>query len=116
MELSVYNIIKKIIVTEKSADLFKRLGKLTFEVHKESNKVMIRQAVEKIWSVKVKDVHVIKCPGKNKLFGRKSFKSPDKKKAIVTLKEGYKIELPGHFETMGVAEGASEKMPSVEGK
>lgn len=116
MELSVYDIIKRIIITEKSADLFKRFGKITFEVHKESNKVMIRQAVEKVWNVKVKNVHVIKCPGKNKLFGRKAFKSPDRKKAMVTLKEGYKIELPGHFETMGATEGPVEKMPSVEGK
>lgn len=116
MELSVYDIIKRIIVTEKSADLFKKFGKLTFEVHRESNKILIRQAVEKIWSVKVKSVHVIKCPGKNKMFGRRSFKSPDRKKAIVTLKEGYRIELPGHFETMGAAEGVVEKMPNVEGK
>jgi large subunit ribosomal protein L23 len=116
MELSVYDIIKRIIVTEKSADLFKQFGKITFEVHRDSNKIMIRQAVEKIWNVKIKSVHVINCPGKNKLFGRKSFTSPDRKKAIVSLKEGYKIELPGHFETMGAADSANEKMPAIEGK
>ncbi len=115
MELTVYDIIKSIIVTEKSADLFKRLGKLTFEVHKDSNKVMIRQAIEKIWDVKVKNVCVMNCPGKNKFLGRRAFKSSDKKKAIVTLKEGYKIELPGHFETMGT-ESVGEKVSSVEGK
>ena len=118
MELSVYDIIKKIIVTEKSADLFKRLGKLTFEVHKESNKVMIRQAVEKIWNVKVENVCISISAGKKRSFARNEFCSSDKKKAIVTLKKGYKIDLPGHFETMGVEEKSelAEKETSLEGK
>ena len=59
---------------------------------------------------------MITCPGKSKLFGRKTFKSSDRKKAIITLKEGYKIELPGHFEMMGASETPVEKVPSVEGK
>ena len=112
MELSVYSIIKKRIITEKSSGLLKNLGKLTFEVHKDANKIMIRQAVEKIWDVKVENVRVLACPGKNKVFARQSFKSPDRKKAIITLKKGYKIDLPEHFETMGV----SEKEQALEGK
>ena len=116
MELNVYDIIKRIIITEKSTGLFKKLGKLTLEVNKDVNKIMVRRAVEKIWDVKVKNVHMITCPGKSKSFGRRSFKSSDRKKAIVTLKEGYKIELPGHFEMMGVPETATEKAQSVEGK
>ena len=117
MELNFYDIVKRIIITEKSTDLFKRLGKLTLEVNKNVNKVMVRQAVEKIWDVKVKNVRIIACPGKSKLFGRRAFKSSDRKKAIITLKEGYKIDLPGHFETMGVSQQAvAEKAPSVEGK
>ena len=116
MELNVYDIIKKIVITEKSTDLFKRFGKLTLEVNKDSNKVMIRQAVEKVWDVKVKNVRVVTCPGKTKSFGKRSFKSSDRKKAVVTLREGYKIDLPGHFETMGVPAAQVEKAPSVEGK
>ncbi len=39
--------------------------------------------------------------GKVKIFGRKQFKSSDKKKAIVKLKSGFKIEIPGMYENIG---------------
>jgi len=116
MELSIYDIIKKRIITEKSESLFKKFGKLTFEVHKAANKIMIRNAVEKIWDVKVANVWVVTCPGKKKMFGRKSFKSPDRKKAFIKLKDGYKIDLPGHFETMGVQESKGKKEQEIEVK
>jgi len=116
MELSIYDIIKRRIITEKSTDLFKKLGQITFEVNKCANKIMVREAVEKIWEVKVDKVRMVACPGKSKVFARKTFKSPDKKKAIVTLKKGYKIDLPEQFETMGVVnETQKEKAPGVEG-
>ena len=115
MELSVYSIIKKVMITEKSTDLFKRLGKLTFQVHKDANKIMIKQAVEKIWDVKVDNVRVVTTPGKARSFARNFFRTPDRKKAIVTLKKGYKIDLP-QFETIGVKEtmGAEKKMKTEE--
>ncbi|MBU4270045.1 50S ribosomal protein L23 [Candidatus Dependentiae bacterium] len=117
MELSNYDIIKKRIVTPKSTDLFKKEGKITFEVHKNSNKIMIRTAVEKIWDVKVDNVRVISVPGKTKSFGRRPFVSSDRKKAIVTLKKGYKIDLPGNVETMGMSsKSAKEKSMPLEGK
>ena len=116
MELSNYDIIKKRIMTPKSLDLYKKTGKITFEVHKETNKIMIKQAVEKIWDVKVDNVRVIIVPEKAKSFGRHSFSSSGKKKAIITLKKGYKIELPVHFETMGAETASTEKESSIEGK
>ena len=116
MELSIYNVIKKIMITEKSTDLFKRLGKLTFEVHLHANKVMIKEAVAKIWNVKVDNVRVVTVPGKSKIFARRPFTTSERKKAIVTLKKGYKIDLP-QFETMGITESASaEKNTKIEGK
>ena len=75
MALSIYDIVKKRIITEKSSGIFKKTGKLTFEVHKSANKIMIRQAVEKIWDVKVENVRVITCPGKTKVFARRSLRS-----------------------------------------
>jgi large subunit ribosomal protein L23 len=109
MDLSIYDVIKGISVTSKSRALFDDLGKITFEVNPFSNKVMIRFAVEKIWKVKVRDVRIINVKGKKKSFAKKKFITPDKKKAIITLKEGYKIDLPGQFETMGVSSGAEAK-------
>jgi len=118
MELSNYDIIKKRIVTPKSTDLFRKEGKITFEVHKKANKVMIKDAVEKIWDVKIDNVRVISVPGKTKAFGRRPFVSSDRKKAIITLKKGYKIDLPGNIETMGISASKSskEKNTSLEGK
>lgn len=101
MELTSYQIIKEPVISSKSIDLFRRLGQLTFNVSVDANKIMVRKAVEKIWDVKVDKVRIMNRAGKNKLFGRKPFKSSDQKKAIVTLKKGYKIEIPGLFETAG---------------
>jgi large subunit ribosomal protein L23 len=108
MDLSIYDVIKDISISDKSRALFDKLGKITFEVHKDANKIMIRNAAEKIWNVKIKDIRVMNVKGKQKTFGRRIFQSPGKKKAIVTLKPGYKIDLPGQFESMGVA-GSKEK-------
>ena len=108
MELSIYDVIKKPVVTSKSIELFKVLGKITFEVNKFSNKIMICRAVEKIWEVKVKKVQVINSPSKNKIFARKAFRSPGKKKAIVTLHKGYKIDIPGMYEGVGTVDQSKE--------
>ena len=106
MELNIYDIIKKPVVTSKSVELYKKLGQLTFEINKVANKILVRKAVENIWNVKVAEVRIINIPGKEKVFARRSFVSPGKKKAIVTLKKGYKIEIPGLFESMGAVESA----------
>jgi len=101
MEVSSYDIVKRIIMTEKSGDLFNRKGKITLEVAKDANKVVVRKAVEKIWDVRVSKVCIMNTPGKTKRFGRRPYFSPGKKKAIVTLQKGYKIEFPGQFESAG---------------
>lgn len=113
MDLKVYDVIKKILISNKTSKLRDTLGKLTFEVQKDANKTVIKDAVEKIWNVKVEKVCVINIKGKNRTFGKRSFQSPDKKKAIVTLKEGYTIDLP-QFETMGVPSEAAKS--TVSGK
>lgn len=104
MELRASDIIKKTIITNKSIDLFKRFGQITFEVHRKANKVMVRKAIENIWEVKVDNVRVINVPGKSKMFARKAFRTSDWKKALITLKKGHKIDIPGMFESMGAAE------------
>ncbi len=111
MELSVYDIIKSIISTPKSLELRKKYGKITFEVNKHSNKVMIRNAVESIWNVKIRDIRVINRVGKNRIVKRKTFKMSDTKKAIITLKPGFKIDLPDQFESVGLSSSgiASQK-------
>lgn len=109
MELSIYDVIKKIVTTSKSVGLRKKLGQITLQVHTYSNKILIKTAVEKIWNVKVDKVRVISVPGKQKTVARRTFQMPTTKKAIITLKPGYAIDLPDQIETMGLANsGTSE--------
>lgn len=67
-------------------------SKYTFKVHPEANKVEIRNAVEKLFNVKVVKVNVINVKPKKKRLGKFEGKTSSWKKAIVTLREGDKIE------------------------
>lgn len=108
----MYDLIKRTIITEKSLEIFNKFGKVTFEVDKAANKSMVRDAVEKIWSVKVESIAIINLKGKNKMYARRPFSSSGRKKAVVTLKKGYKIDLSGQFETMGAAPQQEEQKAS----
>lgn len=72
------------VITEKSNDNMQE-GKYTFEVNKKATKVDIANAVEKLFEVKVLKVNTITVKGKNKRVGRYEGKTPDWKKAIVTI-------------------------------
>ncbi len=111
MELSLYDVLLGTVITPKSLALRKKLGKITFKVNPLANKIMVRAAVEKLFDAKVRDVRILITKGKTKMIKRKSYKMASKKKAIVTLKPGYKIDLPDQFESM-----APESMPAEGGK
>ena len=113
MELSIYDIIKKPVITSKSILLFQKAGKVTFEVNLHANKLMVRRAVEEIWNVKVDSIRMLIRKGKNKVFARRPFSASDKKRAIVTLKQGYKIDMPAMYETMGVDSSVNEQQSDV---
>lgn len=83
------DIILKPIITEKSMDGL-QTGKYTFKVAKDANKIEIAKAVEKLFDVQVAKVNTINCNGRNKRVGMHFGKTPDWKKAIVTLAEDSK--------------------------
>ena len=86
-----YSIIKKPLTTEKSTTL-QQYNQYTFLVSKESNTNEIKQAIEKIFKVKVIKINTSILRGKLKSFkGNNGFRR-DEKKAIVTLKEGNTID------------------------
>ena len=85
------DIIKALIRTEK-ATTYEPEGKYLFLVNKSANKIQIRQAVEQMYKVKVKAVNTFISQGKLKKVRYQLGRTPDFKKAIVTLKEGQKIE------------------------
>ncbi len=88
-------VIKNLRLTEKSNQLSSNFGQYTFEVFPDANRHSIREAVEKVFNVTVTRVNVINIKPRKKRslrtgrVGRKS----GLKKAIVTLKEGDKIEV-----------------------
>ena len=87
------DVIKAPIITEKSETLRQDKNIITFSVDPKANKTQIKQAVEKIFDVKVESVNTINVKPKTKRVGRYSGLANRKKKAIVKLKEGSSIEL-----------------------
>lgn len=87
------DVIKAPIITEKSASIASDDRKYVFEVDSKSNKTQIKQAVEKIFKVKVEKVNTINVVPKKKRVGRYSGFSNKYKKAVVTLAPNNKIDL-----------------------
>jgi len=91
--MELHQIIRKILITEKSNLDREAANKYHFEVDRRANKVEIGQAVEKLFKVKVKDVRVFHVLGKKKRTGKVMGQKSSWKKAIVTLAEGSRIEI-----------------------
>ncbi len=85
-------IIRRPILTEKSLRGGEG-GKYTFEVAARATKFDVRAAVEAIFAVQVRKVNVINTPGRVRRRGRYSFQASGRRKAIVTLAPGNKIDL-----------------------
>jgi len=84
-------IRRPIVLTEKS-NLLRGENKVIFEVSRTANKIQIRQAVEKLFNVKVTSVNTLVMRGKDRKMGREKSKMQNWKKAMVTLKEGQNID------------------------
>lgn len=85
------DVIIRPIISEKSYNLLDQ-NKYTFEVHPKARKTEIRQAVEQAFNVKVTGVNTIKAPPKPRRRGWTSGRTAARKKAVVTLAPGYRIE------------------------
>jgi large subunit ribosomal protein L23 len=86
------DIILRPIVTEKSNTMQEQSNQVVFRVAKGANKVDIRMAVEKLFSVKVVSVRTYRTPTRLRRVGRNVGRRPSWKKAVVRLREGDKIE------------------------
>jgi large subunit ribosomal protein L23 len=87
------SVVRKPLLTEKVASLQDAHNQYAFIVDDRANKIEIKRAVEQKYDVKVLNVNTMNIRGKVKRMGRFEGKRADWKKAIVTLKEGDKIEL-----------------------
>jgi large subunit ribosomal protein L23 len=89
---SLYTVIKKPLFTEKGSHLKESENKILVEVSRDANKLEIKQAMEEIFKVKVEKVATVKLHGKWKKYGKFEGKKPDRKKALITLGKGEKLD------------------------
>jgi large subunit ribosomal protein L23 len=92
VKADLYDVIRKPVVTEK-ATMASENGAVVFEVSIDSNKPLIKEAVEALFGVKVKAVNTLVTKGKQKRFRGIIGKRRDVKKAYVTLEEGNTIDV-----------------------
>ena len=92
--MNVFQVVRRPVVTEKST-LLQESNKYVFEVSPGANKAQVREAIERAFDVKVVSVNTLKTRGETRRFGKSSrrVRTPDTKKAIVTLKPGDTIPL-----------------------
>jgi large subunit ribosomal protein L23 len=89
--MTIYEVIKRPIVTEKGVAKKEAERTLCFEVARDANKVLVKAAVEQLFKVKVADVRTTNGVGKLRRRGRFSGYRSDWKKAYVRLKAGEKM-------------------------
>lgn len=91
----LHQVIKRPLITEKASAGTEAGRTVVFEVAIDSNKIEIKQAIEKAFKVKVAEVNTVLVAGKAKRVGRSFGKRSNFKKAYVTLAEGSKIDFFG---------------------
>ena len=91
-QLKAYDIIVAPVITEKSTNVSEH-NQVIFKVADHATKPAIKQAVEALFNVKVKAVNTLNRKGKKKVFRGFRGRQGDYKKAVVTLEEGYSIDV-----------------------
>ncbi len=91
--MDYYQVIKKPLSSEKSVGDRETSNAYHFEVDRRVNKIQIKEAIEKLFEVKVLAVRTLNRVGKTRKHKNKIYKTSGWKKAIVTLKEGDRIDL-----------------------
>ena len=93
---TLYEILRRPLITEKSKYQSRKLNQYAFEVAENANRTQVKDAIETIFDVKVESVNIINTPAKR---GRRSrsrrlmVRRPGYKKAIVTLQSGQTLEI-----------------------
>jgi len=87
-----YDVIVSPVITEKATNLSEH-NKVVFRVSPDATKPQIKEAVERLFDVKVKSVNTLVTKGKVKMFRGRRGQRSDVKKAVVTLEEGQSIDV-----------------------
>jgi large subunit ribosomal protein L23 len=92
MTLDIYHIIRRPVITEKSSGLDERLNQVVFEIDPRATKTQVKEAVEKIFKVKVLKINTLRLRGKPLRRGNVFTQRRNWKKAVVTLRAGDRID------------------------
>jgi large subunit ribosomal protein L23 len=98
MDLSLQEVIQGVVVSSKAQQINAGKSKLFLRVHTAANKVLVKEAIEKLFEVKVSSVRILNRKGKNRFVRRRLVTGSLEKRAIVTLKEGYQVDVFGQSE------------------
>lgn len=89
--MTAHEVILKPVLSEKAVIGIEG-GKYVFYVHSKANRTQIKEAVEEVFEVDVTKINLLNVKGKIKSLGRYSGRRPGRKKAVVTLAEGQRIQ------------------------
>ncbi len=93
MKVENHNIVIRPLITEQTMHFANTKNAYSFAVNKKANKIEIKNAVEKLYNVKVKDIRTANRKGKPRRRGRNFGQTASWKKAVVVLDEEYHIDL-----------------------
>jgi large subunit ribosomal protein L23 len=93
INIDEYSVIIRPLITEQGVHFANTKGAYSFEVNKKANKVQVKNAVEKMYDVKVRKVRTANRKGKVRRRGRTTGSKPSWKKAVVFLEPDYHIDL-----------------------
>lgn len=86
--MNLENVLRRPIAFTEKASRLREMNQVVFEVARDANKIQIKEAVQKLFNVKVESVNTMIFRGKDRRMGRGYAKLQNWKKAVVTLKEG----------------------------
>lgn len=89
--MNAHDVIQRPVLSEKAVTSIDA-GKYAFFVHPSANRTQIKDAVETVFEVEVVKINLVKVRGKTKRMGRTTGRTADRKKAIVTLAAGQRIQ------------------------
>lgn len=89
--MSPYDVLQRPVLSEKAVAEIER-GKYAFFVHPDASRTQVKDAVERVFKVTVTKVNIQKVQGKEKRMGRYVGRTAERKKALVTLAEGQRIQ------------------------
>ena len=104
VRLSIYNVLQGPVLTDKARDLSQNKKTLVIRVHPQANKPQIKQAIERLFNVKVKNVRTVVRKGKEKLNrkNRATIVGATRKHAYINLASGYSLDMVGTGQTAQV--------------